>query len=368
MKTKIKPKKIDYFFILLIFLLTAFGLAMLASASSDLSKTKFNDTYYILKHQLIYGLLPGLLGFFITANVYYRRWEKISLILLIFSLGLLLLVFTSFGFLAGGARRWLIFGNFSFQPSEIVKFAFLIYLAAWLGRNKDRTQNFFNGFLPLLFLLIFICGILLIQSSTSAAIIIGLSAAAVYFISGARFRYVLAIILLGIFSLFLVIHFTPYRFDRIKAYLEPQADPLGKSYQQNQTLIAIGSGRLWGRGYGQSTTKINSLPEQIGDSIFAVIAEELGFAGAVSLIIAFFLLIWRSFAIAGKNPDSFAKIIAIGFGLIVGLQVFIHIAALTGLIPLTGVPLPFISYGGTALAVFLTMAGAISNVSKYNYN
>ncbi len=367
MKAKTRPKKIDYFFILLVFLLTAFGLAMLASASSDLGKIKFNDTYYFLKHQIIYGLLPGLLGFFITANIYYRRWEKMSLILLIISLALLILVFTSMGSFPGGAKRWLAFGNFSFQPSEIVKFAFLVYLAAWLGRNKDRTQKFFSGFLPLLLLLIFICGILLIQHSTSAAIIIGISAAAVYFISGARFRYVLAIILLGVLALFLVIHFTPYRFDRIKAFLETQTDPLGKSYQQNQTLMAIGSGQLWGRGYGQSTTKIHSLPEPIGDSIFAVIAEELGFVGAVGLIIAFFLLIWRSFVIAGKNLDNFAKIVAIGFGLIVGLQVFVHIAALTGLIPLTGVPLPFISYGGTALAVFLTMAGVVANISKYGY-
>ncbi|MDP3052380.1 MAG: putative lipid II flippase FtsW [bacterium] len=367
MRGKTRPKKIDYFFILLVFLLTAFGLAMLASASSDLGNKNFHDTYSYLKHQVLYGLLPGLLGFFIMANVYYRRLEKISFILLIVSLGLLILVFTSMGVLSGGARRWLALGNFSFQPSEIVKFAFLIYLAAWLSKNKDRTQKFLSGFLPLLCLLVFICGILLVQHSTSAAMIIGISAVAVYFISGARFRYILAIILLGVSVLFLVINFTPYRFDRIKAFLNPQADPLGKSYQQNQTLLAIGSGQLWGRGYGQSTTKIHYLPEPISDSIFAVIAEELGFVGSTGLIVAFFLLIWRSFAIAGKNPDNFAKIVVIGFGLIVGLQVFIHIAALTGVIPLTGVPLPFISYGGTALAVSLTMAGVVANISKYSY-
>ncbi|MFA5084141.1 MAG: putative peptidoglycan glycosyltransferase FtsW [Candidatus Paceibacterota bacterium] len=366
MRARARPKKIDYFFILLVFLLAAFGLAMLASASSDLGKTKFNDTYYYLKHQILYGLIPGILGFFIAANVYYRRWEKLSLVLLVAGIGLLILVFTPMGILSGGARRWLAFGNFSFQPSEIVKFVLLFYLAAWLSRNKDRTQKFISGFLPLIFLLVFICGILLVQHSTSAAMIIGISAVAVYFISGARFRYILAIILLGVLVLLLVIQFTPYRFERIKAFLEPQADPLGKSFQQNQTLMAIGSGRLWGRGYGQSTTKIHGLPEPIGDSIFAVIAEELGFVGAAGLVVAFFLLIWRSFAIAGRNPDNFAKIVAIGFGLIVGLQVFTHIAALTGLIPLTGVPLPFISYGGTALAVFLTMAGVVANISKYN--
>lgn len=339
---------------------------MLASASSGLDKIEFNDSYYYLKHQIFYGLSIGLLGFFITANIYYRRWEKWALVLLILSIVLLVLVFSPLGFVSGGARRWIAFGNFSFQPSEIIKFTFLIYLAAWLGKNKDRARSFFGGFLPLLFILFFIVVILLIQRSTSAAIITGLSAVAVYFISGARFRYILAIALLGFLILFLVIHFTPYRFERIKAFLDPQADPLGKSYQQNQTILSIGSGRLWGRGYGQSTTKIHYLPEPRGDSIFAVIAEELGFVGAAGLIIAFFLLVWRSFVIAEKNPDNFAKLLAISFGLVAGLQVFVHIAALTGLIPLTGIPLPFISYGGTALAVFLTMAGIITNISKYS--
>jgi len=366
MRSKARPKRIDYFFILLVFLLVAFGLVMLTSASSDLGKLKFDDSYFYVKHQMLYGLLPGLLGFFIAANVYYRRWEKLSLILLISTLVLLLLVFTSMGVSFGGAKRWLAFGSFSFQPSEILKFALLFYLAAWLSRNKDRTQKFLSGFLPLLLLLIFICGILLVQHSTSAAMIIGFSAVAVYFIGGARFRYILAIALLGVLVLLLVVQFTPYRFERIKAFLNPQADLLGKNYQQDQTLQAIGSGRLLGRGYGQSTTKIYVLPEPIGDSIFAIIAEELGFVGAAGLIVAFFLLIWRSFTIAGRNPDNFAKIVAIGFGLIVGLQVFTHVAALTGLIPLTGVPLPFISYGGTALAIFLTMAGVVANISKYN--
>jgi len=366
MRSRTKSKRVDYFFVLLVFILTAFGLAMLASASSDLGKLKFNDSYYYLKHQALYGFGLGLLGFFITANIYYRRWEKWALGFLILSIILLVLVFSPWGSASGGAKRWLALGSFTFQPSEVIKFTLLIYLAAWLGKNRDRAKSFFSGFLPLLFILFFIIAILLIQHSTSAAMLTGLAAVAVYFISGARFRYILAIILLGLLLLFLVINFTPYRFERIKAFLDPQADPLGKSYQQNQTLLSIGSGRLWGRGYGQSTTKIHYLPEPIGDSIFAVIAEELGFVGAASLVIAFFLLIWRSFLIAERNPDNFAKLLAIGFGIVVGLQVFVHIAALAGLIPLTGVPLPFISYGGTALIAFLTMAGVITNISKYS--
>jgi len=368
MRIKTRAKKFDYFFVSLVFLLIAFGLVMLTSASSDLGKNKplINDSYYYLKHQVLYGFIPGLLLFFITANVYYRRWEKLSLIFLIFSIGLLILVFSPLGILSGGARRWLDLGGFTFQPSEIVKFSFLIYLSAWLGRNKDRAKSFFGGFLPLLSVLVLIAGILLIQHSTSATVIIGTSAVAVYFISGARFRYIFAIALLGIAVLAVAVCFTSYRSARVTAFFNPTSDLQGKNYQQNQTIQAIGSGKLWGRGYGQSTTKINSLPEPIGDSIFAVIGEELGFAGAAGLVAAFFLLIWRSFVIARKNSDNFAKLLAISFGMVVGLQVFVHVAALTGIIPLTGVPLPFISYGGTALAVFMTMAGIITNISKYN--
>jgi cell division protein FtsW len=365
MRPRIKSKRIDYFFISLVFLLTAFGLVMLSSASSDLGKLKFNDSYYYLKHQIFYGLSFGLLGFLVAANVYYRRWEKWTLIFLIISLVLLILVFSPLGFTAGGAKRWLAVGKFTFQPSEIIKLSFLIYLAAWLSRDKKRARSFVGGFLPFLLFLGVIAGILLVQRSTSTTFIILATTILVYFISGARIRFILAIIFLGLLFSSLIVSFTNYRLERIMTFLNPQADPLGRGYHLNQTLQAIGSGKLWGRGYGQSTTKIYYLPEPIGDSIFAVIAEELGFIGAASLIIAFFLLIWRSFLIANRNPDNFAKLLATGFGLIIGLQVFVHIAALSGLIPLTGVPLPFISYGGTALAVSLTMAGVIANISKY---
>jgi len=365
MKPRIKSQRVDYFFVALIFLLVAFGLAMLASASSVLGKVKFNDSYFYLKHQIIYGLLIGLLGFFVAVNVYYRRWEKMALIFLLISLLLLILVFSPLGFMSGSARRWISIGSVTFQPSEIIKLTFLVYLAAWLSKNRERSRSFFRGFLPFLFLVAFIAGLLVAQNSASAALIFLTTAILVYFISGAKFRYILAIVFLGLLSLPLIIYVAPYRWERIITFLNPQADPLGYGYQINQTILAIGSGKLWGRGYGQSIAKIHYLPEQIGDSIFAVIAEELGFGGVAGLIAAFFLLIWRSFIIANRTSDGFAKLLVVGFSLTIGLQVFVHIAALTGIIPLTGVPLPFISYGGTALAVFLTMAGIIVNISKY---
>jgi len=365
MKFHPKSHRLDYFFVVLIFLLAAFGLTMLASASSVLGKVKFDDTYYYLKHQIYRGLLPGLIGFFIGLKIYYRRWEKLALFFLIISLVLLVLVFSPWGFLAGGARRWLSLGLIRFQPSEIIKLTFLIYLAAWLSKNKERSQNFIRGFLPFLFFVTLIAGLLVAQHSTSAALFFLATAIAVYFISGAKFRYILAVIFICLLFIPLIILIAPYRWQRIATFLNPQTDILGHSYQVNQTILAIGSGKLWGRGYGQSIAKIHYLPEQIGDSIFAIIAEELGFVGVASLIVVFFLLLWRGFIIAKKIPDSFAKLLVAGFSLIIGLQVFIHIAALTGIIPLTGISLPFISYGGTSLVVFLTMAGIIANISKY---
>lgn len=366
MKPRIKSKRVDYFFVALVFLLVAFGLAMLSSASSVLGKIKFNDSYYYLKHQIIHGLFIGLLGFFISVNVYYRRWEKMALFFLLLGLLLLILVFSPLGFSSGGAQRWISIGAITFQPSEIIKFTFLIYLAAWLSKDRERSRSFFRGFLPFLFLVALIAGILIAQRSTTVALIFLATTILVYFISGARFRYIFLIIFLSLLSLPLIIHLAPYRWERITTFLNPQADPLGRSYQINQTLLAIGSGKWWGRGYGQSIAKIHYLPEPIGDSIFAIIGEELGFVGAASLIVVFFLLIWRNFVIANRTSDNFAKLLVFGFSLVIGLQVFVHIAALTGIIPLTGVPLPFISYGGTSLAVFLTMTGIIANISKYS--
>jgi cell division protein FtsW len=184
-----------------------------------------------------------------------------------------------------------------------------------------------------------------------------------YFTAGAKFRFIIAVVLLGVLAVVSLILVTPYRMQRITGFLDPSSDPLGKTYQINQTLIAIGSGGIWGVGYGRSTTKLSYLPEPMGDSIFPVIAEELGFVGSFALVVFFLLFVWRGLVIARSASDSFGRLLGIGFMTLVGLQAFVHIGANSGLIPLTGVPLPFISYGGTALAVLLTMSGLVVNIS-----
>ncbi|MEK7481964.1 MAG: putative peptidoglycan glycosyltransferase FtsW [Patescibacteria group bacterium] len=366
--TNAKNRRQDYVFIICVVLLTAFGLIMLSSASSDLGKSKFNDTYYYLKHQIFYGLSFGLIGFFILNNFHYKNLKKLAVSFLIANIILLILIFTPLGVSHRGAARWLDIGPFSVQPAEFLKLSFIIYLAAWLSNKKfDRQTSFFKGLLPLMAISGLIAFLIFLQPATTIILIILTAALIVYFMSGAKISHIAGIIFLGIIFFSVLIYSSDsndYRRKRIMTFLSG-GDKQSSAYQINQTTQAIGSGGLFGTGFGKSTTKYKLLPEPIGDSIFAVIAEEFGLAGALALISTFFILIWRSFAIAKKSPDQFAKLMAIGFASIIAIQTFVHIAAISGILPLTGVPLPFISYGGTSLAVFLTMAGIIGNISKH---
>ncbi len=365
----------DYVFVSCIILLVVFGLVMLSSASSDLGKIKFNDTYYYLKHQLLFGLSFGVIGFLIASLVYYRWWQKLAIPLLLISLAALILVFTPLGFSHAGANRWLDLGILSVQPAEFLKLSFIIYLAAWLSSKGKvinlRQTSFMAGYLPFLIISGLVAFLIIIQPSTTIVAIIMAAGLVVYFISGARLSFVLGTIFLGLLVFVLVVLLMgSYRLDRVQTYFKTVFNPdivdaQSKGYHLNQALTAIGSGGLWGVGFGKSILKFKYLPEPIGDSIFAVIAQELGFVGVIFLITIFIFLFIRGFIIAKNSRDQFAKLITVGIISIMAVQTFIHIAANSGIIPFTGVPLPFISYGGTSLAVFLTMAGIIVNISKY---
>ena len=357
----------DYFLMALVLVLVVFGLVMLASASSDLGKIHFNDSYYYLKHQILYGLSIGIAGFLCGYFVYYQKLKKIALPLLFVSIIFLALVFTKFGTVINNTNRWLRLGLFSFQPAELMKFTYLTYLAAWLSNTKlKRESNFLEGFVPFLIVSGIIAALLVFQPATSTVLILLGAGLVVYFMSGTPFKYILGTALIALLLIGAVIFFTPYRLARITGFLNQNQNTQTQNYQVNQGLIAIGSGGLTGVGYGQSVTKTAYLPTPIDDSIFAVIAEELGFIGAAALIVLFCLFTFRLFWIAKKTGDRFGRLFLIGFGAVVALQAFVNMAAISGVIPLTGVPLPFISYGGTALAVFLTMSGVALNVTKYN--
>lgn len=355
----------DYFFLSLILLLVVFGFVMLTSASSDLAKIRFGDSYYYLRHQLIYGLAIGIVGFLAGFFIYYRAWEKLSLVLLLLSLFLLVLVFTPLGLKIYGSERWLNVFGVTVQPGELIKLSFLIYLSAWVSRSRIRGRSLKEGLLPFLFLIGIVSLLLIMQPSTTTAVIIFGTSLLTYFTAGAKFKFLIASLFLCVLAFSLIVYFTPYRLERVMSFLNPDSDELGKTYHINQALIAIGSGGISGVGFGESTTKLKYLPEPITDSIFAIIGEETGFLGSLFLVLLFFVLVSRGLIIAKRAPDNFGRLLATSFISLVGLQAFVNIGAISGLLPLTGVPLPFISYGGTALAVFLTMSGIMLNISRY---
>jgi len=365
MKRKfIRYSNTDYSFLIIVAILVVFGLVMLSSASSDLGKIKYGDSFYYLKHQLISGVLPGVLGFIFASLVNYKFWKKISLYFLILGIVLLLLVFTPLGITAYGSQRWINISGFSFQPAEIVKLALITYMASWLSKNYKKQKGFTESTLPFLIILILVTLPIFLQPATTTALLLVLSTLVMYLTAGANLKSLAFTFLVMLLIFIVLVVTTPYRFQRIFNFLHPQNDVLGKNYHLNQLLMAIGNGGLWGVGYGKSTTKIFYLPEPMSDSIFAVIGEELGFVGSVLLIMMFLFLIWSGIKIAKRTEDPFGRFFVIGGVALIGFQAFIHIASISGLLPPTGVPLPFISYGGTSLATLLTTSGIIFKISK----
>ncbi len=362
-----KGRAPDYLILFSAGFLVLFGLVMLSSASAHLGQQDFGDSYYYLKHQIYYGVSLGLLGFLLTSKIYYGFWRKrwVSISLLVLSIAALILVFTPLGFTTKGATRWLDIAGLSIQPSEFLKLTLVIYLATWLSSKEFRNKSFKAGYIPFAIIIGAVSAILLTQHSTSPVVILIGASLVMYLMSGARWTYVLGTVAVGLAALALIITITPYRAERVLSFRNPEADPRGAGYHIIQAKTAIGAGGLTGVGYGQSVVKYR-LPEPIGDSIFAIIAEEFGFIGVIILLSVFTLLILRIFLLARSTGDMFGRLLLIGFGSILAVQTIINIGAMTGLLPLTGTPLPLISYGGTAMMVYLTMLGVIANVSKYN--
>lgn len=357
----------DLFLLAVVFALTIAGIVILVSASSELGKIKFNDSYYYFKHQLLNGLSIGVLGFIAAYFINYQWYRKLALPLFIVNLILLALVFTEFGVTAGGASRWLTFGPIGFQPAELLKLTFIMYLAAWFGGKTRgrRDERGWGGFVVFLLMSGLVAVLLVLQPTTSMVVILMGAGLAIYFLSDAPWRYIIAYFLLGVIGIGTLVFTTPYRRERVLTFLNPTRNEQSTSFHANEAKTIIGSGGLTGIGYGESKEKVRTLPAPIDDSIFAVAAQELGFAGAGVLVALFALFAIRSFLLAKKVRDRFGQLLLVGFASVVALQSIVHIGAISGSIPLTGVPLPFVSYGGTALMVFLTMSGIITNISKY---
>ncbi len=359
----------DFPLLLIVSAIILFGLIMLWSASAPSGYERFSDSYYFLKHQLIFGLIPGVAALLVFARVPYTFWQKHAWNLLILSIVLLVLVFIP-GFSAGigNAHSWISIGGvFSLQPSEVVKLTFLFYLAAWLGGRDERgVKDVHAGFIPFLSVLGTMMLLMVLQPDIGTMSIIAAMALVVYFSAGAPLAYVFGLIATGIGALTLLITTAPYRTARFTTFLHPELDPQGIGYHINQALLAIGSGGFFGVGYGHSRQKFQYLPEVAGDSIFAVIGEELGFIFSLLVIGAFLFLLWRLLDIAGRAPDKFGKYVVVGIAAWICFQAFVNIGSMVALMPITGVPLPFISYGGTSLAVSMAAIGVVLNISKFS--
>lgn len=362
-------RSIDRPFLIIIGLLLVSGIFILSSASIVVSQKNLGSFYgYTLRHAM-YGLLFGGVSFFLAQKIPYRLWKKFSFpILLLAFIMMGLVFFPALGFSAKGATRWLNFRYFTVQPAEFLKVALVIYLASWLDARKYDIKKSSRVFIPFAIIMGTVGIFLLLQPDIGTLLITGGSAALLYFFGGGKLHQLIALGLLCLLLLITVAQIFPqygYLLRRLDSFRNPEEDPQGAGYQIRQSAIAIGSGGFWGVGFGQSRQKYSYLPEPMNDSIFAIFVEETGFLGAFLLTLLFLMFLWRGFFIARQAPDFFGRLLVIGVISGVSLQAFINMSAITGLLPLTGVPLPFISYGGTALVATLAGAGIVANVSKY---
>jgi cell division protein FtsW len=361
-----RQKKPDRGLVITILLLLVFGLAILFSASLVISQEQTGKPYYYFFHQLIYGGAIGLIFFFIFQKIDYRFWKKVSLLALFGSLILCVLVFVpGLGYEHGGAQRWLNLKFTTIQPSELLKLGLIIYLAAFFSK-KDVPKKATNTLIPFLAIIAAVCALMALQTDMGTMILIAVVGIIMFFLSGAKIPQVIIVIFCYLAASFALIKFFPHRMQRLTTFLNPSVDPQGISYQINQALLAIGSGGLFGKGLGRSVQKYNYLPEPMGDSVFAIVGEEIGFVGGLIFIALFICLVFKGLKIAKKAPDDFGKLLACGIISWLGFQALINISAISGLIPLTGIPLPFVSYGSSALIITLAGAGILANISKHS--
>ncbi|MDO8572420.1 MAG: putative peptidoglycan glycosyltransferase FtsW [bacterium] len=359
-------KKADRIFLGIVAALVLVGTFLFFSASLGLLARSEDLFSSVIFSRLIFGLLAGTITLIITSKIPHTFLKKSSFYFFVFSVILTSLVFVpGIGFEHGGAKRWIHLFGISLQPAEFLKLSFVIYFAAILSSLKGKIKTFAYGLLPALILL-GITGILLIkQPDMGTFLVIFTSAIAMLIVSGGKWSHIGILGGISIVSVAILAHFKPYILLRFTTFLDPTGDPLGAGYQIQQSLIAIGSGGIFGRGFGQSIQKFGQLPEPIGDSIFAVASEEFGMIGAVIIIALFVALAIRGFQIASRAPNYFSGLLVVGLVILMVTQSFMNIASMLSVLPLVGVPLLFISHGGTALLFALLEAGIILQVSKY---
>lgn len=363
MATLPKPDRV---FLLSIIILAVVGFFIFSSASLGLltrDKENFGDVFF---NQIFFGLFLGSIGLVVLSRINYKIWRKHAFYIFLFAIFLTLLVFVpQLGLSHGGARRWIDLGFLTFQPAEFLKIGYILYLATWLSGVKNKIGKMHLGILPFLIVTLLVGAVLYKQPDIDTLLVMASAGFAIFIAVGAKWRDIIIICLIGIIGILGIIFTKPYVMDRVQTLLDPSADTLGSSYQLEQSLIAIGSGGMFGRGPGLSIQKFSFLPEPAGDSIFAVAAEEFGFIGSVTLVLLFLFFAFRGLKVASKSPDTFSGLLTVGIVILIISQSFINMAAMLGIIPLSGLPLIFISHGGTALFFTLSALGIVVNISRY---
>jgi cell division protein FtsW len=345
--------------------LTAFGAVMVFSAGAAFAAKTYGDWTFFLKREAIYGVL-GLGAFVFALRTDYSVYRRLSYPLLFLALGLLAGVLL-IGSRVGGAVRWFKLGPLSFQPSELAKFALVLYLAVLLARKADKVRHFSMGFLPPLLMTGMFLGLLLLQPDLGTAVILGVTAMGLLFVAGTRGDYLLlAVLAAAPVGWKVFITGTPWRMRRMLAFLNPWQFRREGGYQLYESLITVGSGGWTGQGLGHGKQKLFFLPEAHTDFILAIVGEELGFLGILFVLTGFGILVWRGMVAAARARDVFGSYLAFGLSCLFGLQALVNMAVVMGLLPTKGLPLPFISYGGTALVMCLFMAGVLANISARN--
>lgn len=341
----------------MIFSSAAFGL--LARGTTGISSVVFNH--------LVLGVGAGLVGLILTASIDYRQWRRLAPYLYGMSVFLTALVFVPhLGAIYEGGQRWILVFHFSFQPSELMKIGSITMAAAYFSTMKEKTATLRYGLGGLCALLALPALLLVGQPDLGTLGVICVSVLAVFWVAGARWWHIVGLVFSGIVAIALLALVQPYVHARVETFLHPSKGQQTQSYQLKQSLIAIGSGEILGRGFGQGIQKFTYLPEPMGDSIFAVAGEELGFVGAFAIVALFLAFALRGFSISSRAPDTFGVLLGVGIATYLGSEAFINIAAMIGIAPLTGIPLTFISQGGSAMLASLTSAGILLNISRQN--
>jgi cell division protein FtsW len=357
-------KNVDKPFLIIVLVLALGGFFMFISASLGLHARE-GATFSSVVASQFGGLLLGLLSLWVASRIPVSIYKQYALPIFLFGLLVSLTVFLpGIGMEHGGAHRWIRLGAFTFQPSELLKFGTIVYAAAWFSSVKSKAGTWKEGLLPFLVVVGLTALVLLAQPDTDTFIVTAVSVAAIYIVSGASWKHVGIATVLGLTLIASIVAMRPYVLDRITTFIRPSDDVRGSGYQVNQSLIAIGSGGLLGKGFGQSAQKFKFLPEPIGDSVYAVAAEEFGFFGASAIILAFILFLSRGLHIARRSKDTFGGLLVLGIVIMALTQSFMNIGAMVGVLPLMGIPLLFISHGGSALLIILAEAGIILRVSR----